>query len=320
MRRAVIDVGSNSVLLTVGDAISDSATQVGSWQTVFETSAVTALGRGTKETGLLGENEMTFTLLAVAKGFSDAKSRGATEIVAAATMAARIATNTPDFLARARAQQTPIHILSGEQEADLGFLSVAHDPLLAQETLLSIIDPGGHSTELVTAEKIRKEWNIKFRRSFPIGSLGLKGGPLKNESCGPAEILAASCMIDDAIGLCYRRGQAGRAVVLGAAVTNLVSIKERMLIWDAARVHGAYLNFEEISRAVGELMPMTDQQRRELVGLEPGREQTIQSGALIVERFLAAIGVAGCTVSVRGWRHALLERLDFEPFRAIFAN
>jgi len=45
-----------------------------------------------------------------------------------------------------------------------------------------------------------------------------------------------------------------------------------------------------------------------IVGLESGRERTIHIGALILERFLQSLHVEGCTVSTRGWRHALLER------------
>ncbi len=304
MRHAVIDVGSNSVLLSVAE-FSD-----GYWVTVFESTAVTVLGRGTKETRLLGGPEMVATLAAVEQAFLDAKSHGASKIEAAATMAARIATNTPDFLRRAVEQGTPIRVLTGEEEAELGFLSVAKDPLLATEPRITIIDPGGHSTELVTAQKTTEGWKVLFRQSFSIGSLGLRGGVLKNPACGPAEILSASAEIDDTIGLCYRRDQAGRAIVLGAAGTNLVTIRDRIAVWDPKRVHGAYLDFGEISQAVGLLMPMTDLERSQVVGMERGREQTIHIGALILERFLAAIGVPGCTVSVRGWRHGLMSRDD----------
>jgi exopolyphosphatase / guanosine-5'-triphosphate,3'-diphosphate pyrophosphatase len=34
----------------------------------------------------------------------------------------------------------------------------------------------------------------------------------------------------------------------------------------------------------------------------------LHAGALILERFLQALHVLGCRVTVRGWRHALLER------------
>ena len=304
MRRAVIDVGSNSVLLTVCEE-SESG-----WAVVVETTAVTALGAGTKETGLLCEQSMCDTLAALASAFRTAHDHGTTEVLAAATMAARIALNTQEFLDRAAAQGTPMFVLSGDDEAQLGFHAVAEDPMFAQDERLSIIDPGGHSTELVTATREGTEWTVGFRKSFPVGTLGLRGTLLKDESPGPAEILHAVTWLDDLIGLEYRPGEAGKAVVLGATGTNLVTIREGMTEWDPVRVHGAWLDFEEVSKAVGWTMRMTDAERAQIVGIEPGRERTIHLGSLILERFLWALHVLGVTVSVRGWRHAMLQRFD----------
>uniref|UniRef100_UPI00286A4AC9 Ppx/GppA phosphatase family protein n=1 Tax=Armatimonas sp. TaxID=1872638 RepID=UPI00286A4AC9 len=199
-----------------------------------------------------------------------------------------------------------VFVLSGEQEAELGFLAVAEDPLFADDDCLSIIDPGGQSTELVTAVKLEGKWEVRFRKSFPIGTLGLRGTVLSSESPSPPEILNAVIVLDDLIGMEFRPGAAGRAVVLGASGTNLVTIRDRMTEWDAAKVHGAWLDFEEVSKAVGWMMPMTDLQRSLIIGIEPGREKTIHLGSLILERFLWSLHVLGVTVSVRGWRHALL--------------
>jgi exopolyphosphatase/guanosine-5'-triphosphate,3'-diphosphate pyrophosphatase len=80
-----------------------------------------------------------------------------------------------------------------------------------------------------------------------------------------------------------------------------------MTEWDPTRVHAAWLDYEEVSKAVGWLCGMTDAERAAVPGLERGREQTIHIGALILERFLHAIRSLGTSVSVRGWRHALLE-------------
>ncbi|MFZ4506510.1 MAG: hypothetical protein ACOYON_02290 [Fimbriimonas sp.] len=302
MRRAVIDVGSNSVLLLVAER------QPTGWTTLLETSAVTALGDGTKATGLLTEGAMTRTLAAIAEAHRRAHELGVDDIRTAATMAARIATNAPDFIARGLAQGTPITILSGEEEAELGFRSVANDPIFAQYPRLSIIDPGGQSTELVTADRTEDGWDVRFRRSYPIGTLGLKSTTLAPEVLTPREILSAVAEVDDRIGLAYRPGEGGHAVVLGATGTNLVSIRDQLLTWQPELVHGAILDFEEVSKAVGWMMPMTNAERAAIPGMEPGREKTIHIGALILERFLNALKVLNCSVSIRGWRYALLDQ------------
>lgn len=222
-------------------------------------------------------------------------------------MAARIASNTPDFLARAKAQGTPVFVLSGEHEAELGFLAVAQDQAFQEAARISIVDVGGQSTELVTAERTEGGWNTLFRRSFPIGTLALLAGTLSDERPQPPAILRACAELDEAIGLAYRPNEAGVAIALGATGTNLVSIREKMAAWDPDRVHGARLDYEEVSKAASWLFSLTWEERKALVGMEPGRERTIPIGALILERFLFAIRVLECRVSVRGWRHALLE-------------
>ena len=301
-RRAVVDVGSNSVLLLVAERQGDT------WIPLQETTAVTGLGAGTKQSGLLSEDGMADTLAALAQARDVAAQHGVRDVLYGGTMALRIARNTVEFLRRAQAQGTPVTVVSGEDEAQLGFWAVAEDPLFNGADRLSIIDPGGHSTELVTADRTATGWEIRFRRSYPVGALGLRESVLTGESPDFAARLGARAEIDRMIGLDYRPGQGGVAVVLGATGTNLFSIRERLLTWQPDRVHGAILDYEEVGRAVGWLCDMTDAERAQVPGLEPGREKTIHGGALILERFLNALHVLDCRVSIRGWRHALLVR------------
>jgi exopolyphosphatase/guanosine-5'-triphosphate,3'-diphosphate pyrophosphatase len=300
MRKAVIDVGSNSVLLLVEEQTGQG------WQPVHEATAVTALGEGTKATGLLGEPGMVATLAALRSMFGEAQSLGVQNIRAAATMAARIASNTPEFLARAEAQGTPVSMLAGDEEAELGFRAVASDPVFRGHERVSIVDVGGQSTELVTADKGTE---VRFRRSYPIGSLALKSTVQTDEASDISQVLRAVEVVDETIGMIYLPDQCGRVVVLGATGTNLVTIRDRMTKWQPELVHGQWLDYEEVSKAVGWMMPMTDAERAAIVGMEPGREKTLPAGALILERFLFALRAPGCSVSVRGWRHAMLEEL-----------
>lgn len=302
MRKAVIDVGSNSLLLVVGEM------RDGRLETVFEATRVTGLGEGTKASGVLSEAAMERTLSALSELFLMALQQGAQETRAAATMAARIASNTPEFLQRAEAQGTPAEVLSGEEEAELGFRAVAEDPLFRNAQRLSIIDPGGNSTELVTADRGKDAWDVRFRRSYPVGTLGLRDGPMRGDPVDAEGMLRGTEEIDRQLGLEYIPGACGAVCVLGATGTNLVTIREKMSEWRPDRVHGAVLDFEEVSRSAGWLCRMSDAERAGLVGLEKGRERTIHIGALILERFMHALHTADVVVCVRGWRHAMLEQ------------
>jgi exopolyphosphatase/guanosine-5'-triphosphate,3'-diphosphate pyrophosphatase len=301
MRRAAIDVGSNSVLLLIEESFE------GGWRQLHEATEVTSLGAGVKKSGLLSEEGVRKTLAALDRFYQAARDYLVDEVLCAATMAARIAKNTPMFLALASQQKTPVIVLSGNDEAELGFLAITSDPTFNDAERLSIVDVGGQSTEVVTALKVGSIWKTEFSRSFPIGTLQLKDGTLHSECPTGPEILQTAVDLDDAIGLCYLKGKCGATVCLGATGTNLVSIKKSMAKWDPKAVHGEWLTFGEISQEVGRLMRLRESERRAIVGIEPGREPTLPAGALILERMLHAMGAPGTFVSTRGWRHALLE-------------
>jgi exopolyphosphatase/guanosine-5'-triphosphate,3'-diphosphate pyrophosphatase len=298
-RRAVIDVGSNSVLLTVCERDS------GGWQETFASSAVTGLGTDTKKTGVLRDDAIERTLAAVASAYEDARSRDA-DVRAYATMAARIATNRSAFLEAALAQGTPIQVISGDEEAALGAQCVFTDPLFASSARITVVDVGGHSTEISTGAK-RGEWVSEFARSFPIGTLSIKSTSLQDESPSGPELLRAAVQIDDAFGFCYVKDAVGDVVALGASAINLVTIRDGIDPWDPVIVHGRYLDFEETSKLAASLSRLTETERARLPGIEPGREGTVHIGALILERSLQAVRALGCRVSVRGWRHAMLD-------------
>lgn len=301
MTKAVIDVGSNSLLLLIAEK------QDNGWNTIHESSTVTGLGTNTKKTGMINEPGATKTLEALKIYFDQAAKHNVSHITAAGTMALRIAKNSPEFLERAKAQKTPLTILSGEDEARLGFLAVAEDSTFNSTNRITIIDPGGHSTELMTAEKQSTTWKTLYKKSFPIGALGLIETNFPNETPNFADRLAAVDTIDSTINIEYLPNQCGTVVALGATGTNLITIREKLNHWQPEKVHGQSLDFEEISRAVGWMCDMTESQRAAIPGIEKGREKTIHIGALILERFLHATHALECIVSVRGWRHALLD-------------
>ena len=304
MKRAVIDVGSNSLILLIAER------QGQEWVPIAEHTRITGLGIGAKATGNLRSESIRDTLQALTDLFEISRQAGADDPIAAATMAVRIAKNQQEFLELAAANQTPVVVVSGDEEARLGFEAVANDPLFASSCRISIVDPGGNSTELMTCDRVAAGWQTRFKRSYPVGGLGLRDGVLKDEAPDFAARLNAVEEIDNIIGLDYLPNQHGTTIVLGATGTNLISIREAMTTWNPDVVHGATLDYEEVGRAVGWLCSLGDEGRRNVVGLQPGRERTIHIGSLILERFLQALHTWECKVSIRGWRHAFLSEID----------
>jgi exopolyphosphatase/guanosine-5'-triphosphate,3'-diphosphate pyrophosphatase len=287
-RRAIVDIGSNSVLLLVSEL------RDGVWTPIIDKSEVTALGAGVRESHQLGEAGMEATLGALKRAFQKASELGA-EAMAFGTMSLRLAENTPTFQTLAAAQGTPVEVLSGEDEAKLGWAAVVEDPTFAESAEISVIDIGGQSTEISTDSG---------PVSYAIGTLGIR----TTETLSETDVAELEDEIRKVFAIVPTH-PSSTCVCLGATGTNLISIREAMPEWRPDLVHGATLARAEVADFVAKSCAMTDAQRAALPGIEPGRERTIHLGALILAGGLDALHVDACRVSVRGWRHALLERL-----------
>lgn len=303
MKGAVVDVGSNSILLLVGESDGTSI------HPISESSVVTGLGKNVKATGLISREASRSSLEALRIAFENAKANGAEFVAAKGTMVLRMAANADEFLSDADQQGTPMSVLSGKDEASLGFQAIVEDPAFSQFTDIVMIDPGGHSTELVISNHDGGRWQKSVQRSYSIGALGLLNSTLAAESPSGLDLIRATKEIDEIIGQSFELDPKSNAVTVGATGTNLVSIREQLSEWDPVRVHAAWLEYEEISKAAGYLSGLSLAERRGVTGLERGREDTILAGSLILERFLHAVRAEGCFVSVRGWRHALLNEI-----------
>src|SRR5579863_277732 len=116
VRRAVIDVGTNSVKLLVADVEGDDV------HPVLEESRQTRLGKNFYDTHRLQPDAVDQTAKAVAEFAQLARDKSSNSIRVFATSAARDAVNSDDLAsAIAGASQLRLEIISGEQEAEWAF-------------------------------------------------------------------------------------------------------------------------------------------------------------------------------------------------------
>ncbi|HEY7725508.1 MAG TPA: Ppx/GppA family phosphatase, partial [Anaeromyxobacteraceae bacterium] len=95
-RYAAIDVGTNTVLLLVGERSGAG------FRPVAERAEITRLGRGVERTGALDPAAVAETVAVLAGFAAEARALGARDIACVATSAARDARNGPAFLEAAR--------------------------------------------------------------------------------------------------------------------------------------------------------------------------------------------------------------------------
>src|SRR5262245_18248170 len=130
-RRAVIDVGTNSVKLLVADVAGRDV------RPVWEDSKQTRLGSGFYETRRLQPDAIAKTVEAVAQVAGLARECNSGSIRVIATSAARDAVNQNELVSAIEsAAGLKVEIITGEQEAEWVFHGVTTDPNLATQPLL----------------------------------------------------------------------------------------------------------------------------------------------------------------------------------------
>jgi len=161
-RRAVIDVGTNSIKLLVADVAGHHVQRCGGQQAdaarqrFLQKRTSCNPSRSNKRAGCGGIR-------------GNGAEWKAASVRIFATSAARDAVNAADLVsAIEHASGLEAKIISGEQEADWVFKGVTTDEELARQPLL-ILDVGGGSTEFILGHGEHKD----FRHSFPLGTVRL---------------------------------------------------------------------------------------------------------------------------------------------------
>ena len=291
--RAVIDIGTNSVLLLLAERDGDGV------RVVRDQSTITRLGQGAGASGLLAAEAIERTLACLAEYRAAAEAVGAT-IVPVTTEGVRMARNQSDFLEPAAAVLgVPVRILSGAEEAELSYLSVARET--PEGGPLRVLDIGGGSTELVLGEGLQ----LLSAVSHPVGAVRLTERLVSADPPTPAMLEAVR-----EAALAAFRGQpvaphpvlhalAGTATTTAALLLGLAS-------YDRLAVDGSRFSRAEVLALRDALAGETLAQRCERPCLERGRADVVVAGVTILLAALEHCGAGTLVVRDRGLRFALV--------------
>jgi len=320
MRRAVIDIGTNTVKLLVADVSG------GEISPMVSKDATTRLGEGVDESSRLSRVAIARTVQAIADYVADAREHGAIEIKALTTSAARDAENRQDFLDAVRGKTgLTVEVVTGQREAELIFRGVTSDPAFARDRLL-VMDIGGGSTEFILGQagSTRSErGKIEHAASLPLGAVRLT--EKFPEFADLAEYLRATLHRELApLGA----GKAGfgdaRLIATGGTNTTLAAIKLVGRVTSRGAVLGpsspaevsgptarpqvdhATFTLDEVRALVMRLNAMSLAERRCVPGLPPERADIIVAGGAVVLFAMETLDARELTVSVRNLRYGVL--------------
>lgn len=309
-RRAVIDVGTNSVKLLVADVIGSDVIPID------ERSKQTRLGRGFYETHLLQPDAISATAEAVQKFCEKAKALHATKIRIFATSATRDARNAADLLKAIQARSgLSAKIISGEQEAEWVFEGVTSDSRFANMPLL-ILDVGGGSTEFILGEN-REQY---FRNSFRLGTVRLFEQLKPTDPPGSGEL--ARCrdylkkFLDEQIAPELEPALHGCAKTIhligtGGTTTILARMEKQLAEFDREQIESSRLSLEQVRAHVERHWNLSLEERKEIIGLPPKRADVILTGLAIYEAVMERFGFTELRVSTRGLRYAAILQSGF---------
>ena len=305
LRRAVIDVGTNSVKLLVADVASGGVCPV------HEDSRQTRLGRGFYEMHRLQPEPIALTAVAVAEFVGVARQQKSISIRVIATSAARDAINATELTdAIFRACGLTTEIITGAREADWAFQGVATDAELAKHPLL-LLDVGGGSTEFILGHGARKT----FAHSFPLGTVRLMEKFPSSDPPIPDDFLQCRDWVKNLFAAevwpllgpaLKQEKKAGtiRLVGTGGTTSILAGLEKKLEGFDREKIESVVLTFDQVVAHRKKLWRLPLAERREIPGLPPNRADVILTGVLIYEAVMEEFDFPQLYISTRGLRFA----------------
>ena len=305
VRYAVIDVGTNSVKLHVGERRADDT-----WSMVVDRALVTRLGEGLDATGALGAEPMDRTLEAIAALAEEAREAGAAAIAAVGTAGLRAATNGAEFVSAAEARcGVRVEIIPGEEEGRLAYLAATTGLGLPPGSLV-VFDTGGGSSQFTFGD----ENAVAEQFSVPVGAVRLTERFGLDRAVSDETLRATLDLIATELDRLDGRPAPDVLVGMGGALTNLAAVEQGLAVYDPELVHGTRLIRAAIDRQIELYRTRNADERRTIVGLQPNRAEVILAGACVVRVVLTKLGGDSLVVSDRGLRHRLIaDRFGLGP-------
>jgi exopolyphosphatase/guanosine-5'-triphosphate,3'-diphosphate pyrophosphatase len=303
VRRAVIDVGTNSIKLLVADVSGRDV------RPVHEESRQTRLGQGFYENHRLQPESIARTAEAVWEFGEIAREKDATSVRVIATSAARDAVNPLDLTqAIERASGLKTEIISGALEAEWAFQGAATDAELSRRPLL-LLDVGGGSTEFILGHGAKMD----FAHSFPLGTVRLLEKFPPSDPPGKSGFDSCRAWLKNFLLLEVRprlepalARESGDIQLVGTGGTTsiLARIQKRLVRFDRAQIESTVLTFDQVAAHRENLWRLPLARRKEITGLPRQRADVILTGVLIYELVMGEFGFEALRVSTRGLRFA----------------
>jgi exopolyphosphatase/guanosine-5'-triphosphate,3'-diphosphate pyrophosphatase len=309
MKRASIDLGTNTCLLLIEEVSSEGST------ILHDESNVVRLGQGVDKAGEFNPEAMERAKKCLIHYANIAKNFGVDPktILAVGTAQARDSRNAKAFFASVELEcGIRFRILTGDEEAKATFLGAALPGIKTSQMV--VLDIGGGSTELVAMPDASSGIAAGiFGESVNIGAVRMTERYLKSDPVTDDEFWECEDIINQSIEhLCpWRKSLPAKmkseptlVAVAGTAVT-LAMLQESMTSYDREALDGMILTQGDVHRLVEELKWRTIIERQAMTGMEVKRADVLLAGALIFWRVMEVLDFKEARISTRGLRYGV---------------
>jgi exopolyphosphatase/guanosine-5'-triphosphate,3'-diphosphate pyrophosphatase len=213
LRRACIDIGSNTTRLLVADCAGAELVEC------RQERAFTQIGRSLDTTGAIPETKLAEVVSTVAAQLAIARELGAGEIRCVATAGVRRASNgalLAELIGNACGGLI-VEILTGAQEARLAFKGAAWAARAIGAASIGVVDAGGGSSELVVGSAPD---DVQWWESVQVGSGDVTAVWLGSDPVKPTELESARDQIRQAFSSA-RPPKVQRVIAVGGSATSL---------------------------------------------------------------------------------------------------
>lgn len=304
MRVAALDFGSNTFLLLIAD-LKKTASGWALENTVCDEVTLTRLSEGVDKTKTLSAQAL-MRAEDCFKNYSELiKKYNPDKVIAVTTSATRDAVNKQDFFNLCDKYNIPIHLASGDLEAELTFLGATFDRPTKENC--AVIDIGGGSTEFIYNA------NEFFAKSLDVGSVRLTEKFSHKDKISNEQIKETQDYVFNQLKDYYGENKFNINELIAVAGTpTTLSCIHQGVEFSQEKVHGSKLNKAQIVKLRDQLSVMTLEERIQVKGLEPKRADVIVAGCCIMLAHLEFFNVSEIFISTYGVRYGVA--LGWEKF------
>lgn len=293
MKVAALDLGSNTSLLLIANVEGGVIREV-----FHDETRVTKMGQGVHANRRLHPEALARLDECFADYAEIIRRFDCDKVVAVATSAARDVANGEELLALGRKHGIPIHIISGQKEAQLTFRGALCDR--GDTRGIAVIDVGGGSTEVISDDGQGPKGT-----SVDVGSVRLTELFVTRHPTPQAELDHIYSYVRESFSRAPLPNEHFVEVVAVAGTPTTLAALEQEQEFSEELIHGFKLTAETLEKWIRRLKDMTVEQREQLPGMQPKRADVIVTGSIILREAMRALDNGQVTVSTRGVRYGV---------------